>query len=110
GAAFSTPEDLCRGIALFNPHAAVRYNGQLIRAPVPLKQRWTANKPTSPHWYGQRQLCDLVAAHLKREREEGDSKPRLLRAFIGNFHGLTGNLKTRAVLESVGLVGRRLTD
>jgi hypothetical protein len=96
--AFSNARDLCRAFALFNPHAAIRYNGDLVKGPVPVK-RWSACERTSPHWYGAQHLRDLIAAHLARERAGLDA-PRHLRELVNNFDGLSSNARTKAAGRS----------
>jgi DNA topoisomerase VI subunit B len=108
GGALYRPADLARAFALFNPHARVSFGGKLLLKPAPL-QKWNASRPTSPHWYDERQLSDLIAAHVHRERT-GQAEPMLLRDFIQNFAGLDGPSRARKVLADAGLSGLRLAD
>jgi len=100
--------ELLRSFAAFNPHAAVRLDGRPLLAPAPLA-KWSASDRSSAHWYTERQLADLVAAHIHRERR-GLCKPRSVRELVTNFHGLSGSRKAPAVLAEAGLVGKGLPE
>jgi DNA topoisomerase VI subunit B len=105
---FYQPSDLACAFALFNPHARISFGGEVLLDPVPV-EKWNACEPTSPHWYDVRQLSNLIAGHLHRERT-GAAKPMLVRDFVRNFAGLTGTATARDVLQRAGLSGLRLAD
>jgi hypothetical protein len=102
------PLDLARAFALFNPHAGVSFGGKVLLEPVALK-KWNACRPTSPNWYDIRQLSDLIAAHVHRERT-GQAEPMLVRDFVQGFAGLDGPSRAKKVLADAGLSGLRLAD
>jgi hypothetical protein len=67
----------------------------------PAWRKWTPSAPTSPHWYRVADLERLAGAYLSHDRQRNAT--RLLRDFLGQFDGLTGTAKRKAVLEAVGL-------
>jgi len=104
--------DLAAGYALFNPHLALTLETPpgafRWQATAPGWQKWTPSSPTSPHWYTDAQLADLIAAYLVVEREAG--RARTVRDLIAEFRGLSSTAKLRAVAEAAGLHGARLAD
>jgi DNA topoisomerase VI subunit B len=74
--------------------------------------KWAPSAPTCPHWYRVTDLERLAGAYLSHDRER--KAVRLLRDFVGEFSGLSGTGKRKAVLDAVGLqrapLERLLTD
>ena len=57
--------------------------------------KWTPSTPSSPHWYDRAAFSALVHSHIRT----GVAKP--LGSFIGEFDGLSGSAKQKAVRASV---------
>jgi Histidine kinase-, DNA gyrase B-, and HSP90-like ATPase len=93
----------------FNPHLSLTATwvcGGLRRqwtgaAVDPGWVKWVPSAPTCPHWYRVADLERLAGAFLSHDRER--RTVRLLRDFLGEFNGLSGTAKRKAVLEAVGL-------
>jgi DNA topoisomerase VI subunit B len=58
-------------------------------------RKWLPSRPTSPHWYDQDNLRDLISALLAA----GEDKP--LGGFIREFDGLTSTAKARKLAAMV---------
>ncbi len=101
--------ELANAFATFNPDAEFWLDGRLIRRPPGSPDRWCAHQATSPHWYDEGQLRDLIAAYVIRERQEG-LRPMSLREFVSGFNGLSGSTKPRLVLESASVGRPNLAD
>ncbi len=88
--------DLVESYAAFNPHATFRLNRTLYKRSAPRWQKWLPNDPTSPHWYTQETLRDLIAAYVAEERRQG-RKVKTVRSFVSEFRGLSSTIKQKAV-------------
>ena len=98
-------QQLVRAFAWFNPHAALRgvwFGREFINvaATNPHWEKWRPRNPTSSHWYDEARLQRYLAAHVARDRDLGQS--RTVRAFIGEFRGLTGTARQRRILAEIG--------
>jgi hypothetical protein len=71
-------------------------------------KKWLPSWPTDPHWYTPQRLRDLVAAYVARER--GGARPKTVKEFLGEFHGLRGSAKQATVAAAAGLSRARLGD
>src|SRR5262249_350307 len=71
-------------------------------------QKWLPNRPTDPHWYAPERLRSLLGAYISKEREGG--KPRTVREFISEFHGLKSPARQAAACKTAGLHGAYLHD
>jgi hypothetical protein len=94
----------------FNPHLTVRgawFGHRFINvlATIPDWKKWRPRDPTSAHWYDDQRLQRYLAAHAAHDRDRGRS--RMLRAFIGEFHGLSGTALQRKILNEVGCSQQR---
>ena len=88
--------DLVGGYALFNPHATFTLEDTEYQATDTAWQKWRPNMPTSPHWYNDATLRDLIAAYINTEKQ------RTVREFVSEFRGLSSTIKQRVgVQESV---------
>jgi DNA topoisomerase VI subunit B len=100
---------IVRRFAFLNPHLTItatwvdeeRRVQNKYGAVDPAWRKWTPSAPTSPHWYRVADLERLAGAYLSHDRQRNAT--RLLRDFLGQFDGLTGTAKRKAVLEAVGL-------
>lgn len=94
-----------------NPHLTlgIAWDGdtRVLNATSPEWVKWRPSDPTSPHWYDPESLARLIAAYLNHDLEKG--KERTVREFIGEFNGLAGSAKQKAVLESTGLARQPLS-
>jgi DNA topoisomerase VI subunit B len=101
-----------RAYATFNPHAALELQtaeGSLFYAATDLAwQKWLPSRPTSPHWYTPERLRALMAAYITEE--PGGAKPKTLREFVSEFHGLAGTAKQKSVVGAAGLANAWLHD
>jgi hypothetical protein len=64
-------------------------------------KKWRPCDPVSAHWYSPDRLGRLVAAYIGHDEQNG--RTRTVREFIGEFHGLSGTQKQKAVLDATGL-------
>jgi DNA topoisomerase VI subunit B len=103
---------IVEGFAIFNPHATIRLDwfGEQTtwNATNQGWQKWNPCRPTSPHWYKQRDLERLIGAYVTHDREAGTD--RLVSEFVGEFDGLTGSQKRAKVLREVDLHRIRLSE
>jgi DNA topoisomerase VI subunit B len=104
--------DLLSTYALFNPHAHFTLRtpeGKQTHEPtVTAWAKWRPSDPTSPHWYTPERLSTLIAGYLTAEQEGG--RVVTVRDFVGEFAGLSGTAKRKAVVAAAGLVGKSLHD
>jgi DNA topoisomerase VI subunit B len=89
----------------FNPHLTLRgvwFGREFInvRATNPNWEKWRPRNPTSPHWYDESRLTRYLAAHVARDRDLGQQ--RTVRAFIGEFRGLSRTSVQRKILAELG--------
>lgn len=90
-----------------NPHATFTcrsgYHSRVYSATNTDWHKWTVSKPTPAHWYTPAQMRSLIAAHLKHDAKT------TLRQFVGQFAGLSGTQKQKAVIEAANS-GATLAD
>jgi DNA topoisomerase VI subunit B len=105
-------EELVETYAAFNPHASLTLEAPAWRetytATTPGWTKWRPRDPTSPHWYTPDLFTALLSAYLYLERNGG--KPKTLREFVSEFHGLSGSAKQKETLDIAELSGRYLHD
>ena len=97
----------------FNPHLTLRgvwFGREFInvKATNPGWQKWLPRDPTSPHWYDESRLQRYLAAHVARDRDLGQH--RTVRAFVGEFRGLSGTAVQRKILAEVGCSHQSLSQ
>jgi hypothetical protein len=63
--------------------------------------KWKPSDPTSPHWYDLERFQRLVAAYVAHDADNG--RGRTVREVVGEFRGLSGSAKGKAVLAAAGL-------
>ena len=73
----------------------------------PAWKKWLPSEPTSPHWYGQKELDRLVSAYIAHDQDRGAD--RSVRELVKEFRGLTGTAKQKAVLDETGLTRTNLS-
>ena len=97
--------------AAVNPHASFSYHGgfqiDLNRTSTECS-KWTPSNPTSAHWYDRERITSLIGAYLANERETDTH--RTVRDFVGEFKGLAGTVKRKAVTEELDLSRSYLED
>jgi hypothetical protein len=93
--------------AAVNPHATFTCRSgeksRVYSATNPDWHKWHVSKPTPAHWYTPAQMRSLIAAHLNRDAKT------TLRQFVGQFAGLSGTQKQKAVIGAAN-VGATLAD
>lgn len=98
--------------SLFNPHATfvLEENGEIRRfGPTASNwSKWLPTDPTSPHWYNTETLENLIASYVAAERT--GARARTVREFAGEFRGLAGTGKQKAVTSAAGLERAYLHD
>jgi DNA topoisomerase VI subunit B len=106
---------IAEDFTFLNPHLGltVQWYGRTrldipARSPDWLKRKWLPSYPTCPHWYTQEQFDRLVSAYIAYDQDKGTD--RTIRKFLGEFRGLTGTAKQKAVLEATGLARVNLSD
>jgi DNA topoisomerase VI subunit B len=97
--------ELVEAYSWLNPHLTLRgvWLGRdfvNMRATNPDWEKWRPCNPTSPHWYDQARLQRYMAAHVARDRDLGQE--RTVRAFVGEFRGLSSTAIQRKILTEVG--------
>lgn len=100
-------DEIIRDYAVFNPHAEFILNGFSYKPTLQEWNKWKTDFPTSPHWYNEYTLRDLIAAYVSHEKEE-NAKPKTVREFISEFRGLSSTRKQKKVIE--GYSGTFLHD
>jgi DNA topoisomerase VI subunit B len=108
---FYREQDLAQALLLLiadysalNRHASFQFNDQRFPASDPSWTKWSADDPTSPHWYQAEHLRALIAAHI-------NGADRFVRDFVGEFAGLSGTVVRKTVLAEAGIsAGKRLSD
>lgn len=97
--------------AWLNPHLtiAVDWFGDRpdMVATDPAWTKWKPSDPTSPHWYSGEHIERLIAGYLRDDA--GHNRKRTLREFVGEFRGLSGSTKSKAVLDAIGLTREPLS-
>lgn len=93
-------DDLVRNYALFNPHATFTLGAVTYKATNPTWKKWIPTNPTSPHWYTDAQLSELIAAYIRAEKQI------TIREFVSEFSGLSGTAKQKQVTEQTNLRGK----
>ena len=103
---------LVEGFGLFNPHANITLDWfgteSRWKATDPAWEKWTPDRPTSPHWYELRHMERLIAAYLTHDQDAGPD--RLVSDLIAEFDGLSGSQKRSKVLADVDMKRVRLSD
>jgi hypothetical protein len=98
--------------AAFNPHLQVTYRGPDADGIIPRGtsewRKWRPRDPTSSHWYSVERLQALIAAYLTDERQGG--RARTVRELVTEFHGLSGSVKPKRVLDTAGFSRAYLHD
>ena len=88
------------------------YSGPDCEGPIPRTSpgwhKWRPRDPTSPYWYSVERLRALIAAYLTAEKHGG--RARTARELVAEFHGLSGSVKPKRVLEAAGLSRTYLHD
>ena len=92
--------DLLAAYATLNPHATFTLGQKRFEATVSQWGKWNASNPTSPHWYTQELLRDLIAAYLANNHD------KTIREFISEFRGLSSSQKQKIVTDKVEAHGR----
>jgi DNA topoisomerase VI subunit B len=105
GNAASRFKELVEAYAWLNPHLTLRgiwFGREFVnvKATDPDWEKWRPRNPTSPHWYDQARLQRYMAAHVARDRDLGQE--RTVRAFVGEFRGLSSTAIQRKILTEVG--------
>lgn len=91
-----TPEELVWAYSVFNPHATFNIGETEYTATIPDLQKWQTDQPTSPHWYNEFTLRDLVAAYVSHERDNG-GRAKTVRDFVSEFRGLSSTAKQKRI-------------
>jgi DNA topoisomerase VI subunit B len=104
---------IAENYAWLNPHLSIHIDwfGQRmvdITARETGWAKWKPRDPTSPHWYRPTDLARLVGAYIDHDARAGLS--RTVREFIGEFRGLSGSAKQKAVASAARLTGASLGD
>jgi DNA topoisomerase VI subunit B len=113
GHTFYSANRLVHEYATFNPHAAFAVETAdgtqvSLRPSNPSWHKWLPSSPTSCHWYTPELLRNLIAAYVAAERY--GKKPKTVREFVSEFHGLSGSMKPKRVVAAAGLGGAWLHD
>jgi DNA topoisomerase VI subunit B len=94
-----------------NPHLSLTVDWfgerRVVKATDPVWQKWLPSDPTSAHWYSAEHLDRLIAGYITDDDRKG--RQRTIREFVGDFAGLSGTAKQRAVLEETGLARMNLS-
>lgn len=105
-------ERCLRAYAAFNPHAAFELKlvgeSDSFPAAVPGWSKWLPSRPTSAHWYNPDRLVGLICACIAEESR--GAKPKTVREFVSEFHGLAGTSKQKEVVAAAGLKNAWLRD
>jgi hypothetical protein len=72
-----------------------------VAATTPAWRKWLPAHPTDSHWYTAERFERLVCGYLAHDAING--RERTVRELVGEFHGLTGSAKQKAVLAETGL-------
>ncbi len=104
---FPSARTLIENYAAFNPHASFVFEGTTYRATAPSWRKWQPGNPTDPHWYARETLRDLMAAYIRKERDN-EQKRRTVRAFVSEFRGLSSTAKQKQITD--GLAGVYLDE
>jgi len=102
---------LAADAAFLNPHLTITLNWfgeKSVTAGDAGWSKWKPKDPTCPHWYGVDNLARLIGAYIAHDSDHGGR--RTLREFIGEFRGLSGTAKQKAVAAACGLSGAALDD
>jgi DNA topoisomerase VI subunit B len=98
--------------ATFNPHAHLELRtdeGTWFFSPTyPDWEKWRPSRATCPHWYTLERFCALIAANINAE--SGGAKPKSVREFVSEFHGLSSTAKQKEVVAAAGLTNLFLHD
>lgn len=104
--------EMLQGFALFNPHVHFTLDWFGTRrqwcATAPDWCKWTADKPTSPHWYEVEHFKRLIGAYVTDDRDRGED--RLVGDLVAEFDGLSGSRKRTQVLSATDLKRTRLSE
>jgi hypothetical protein len=105
---------IAAGYGVLNPHLTLQafWDGEpFVKLPA-TDQDWhpfRACDPTSAYWYDVPRLARYAAAHVARDQDRGQPRPRTVRDFIAEFRGLSGSSKQKAVLAESELTRQPLT-
>ena len=109
---YKSVDELIEKYAAFNPHASFTLDTpdwmDTYPATTPGWTKWHPSDPTSPHWYPPEHFVSLLCAYLNLEWHGG--KPKTLREFVSEFHGLSASSKQKETLDLARLSGRYLRD
>ncbi len=72
-------------------------------------RKWRPSDPTSPHWYDSARLGRLIVAHIAHAEDHKKPCPTV-REFVGEFRGLSGTAKAKAICEALGASRQSLAD
>lgn len=104
--------EMLQGFALFNPHVHFTLDWFGARkewnATISDWNKWSADKPTSPHWYELEHFRRLIGAYVTHDRDDGED--RLIADLVSEFDGLSGSRKRTQVLNATGLKRTRLSE
>ena len=91
--------------AWLNPHLHLIIDWLGVRSVIeptdPSWAKWRPSDPTSPHWYRPDHLQRLIAGYIAHDQDNGNA--RTVRELVGEFRGLSGSAKQKAVLDATGL-------
>jgi DNA topoisomerase VI subunit B len=91
--------------AWLNPHLTItaEWFGERVSAKATelAWAKWNPSDPTSPHWYTPQHLERLITAYIAHDADHG--RERTVREVVGEFRGLSGTAKQKAVLDATGL-------
>lgn len=116
--ASNEPDDKSRFLSFagrflwLNPHLSLTFDwfGDRIAISRTAEDwsKWKPSDPTSPHWYTPERLGRLVAAYISHDADKGRQKT--VGEFVGEFRGLSGSAKRKAILNATGLFRAELSD
>jgi hypothetical protein len=92
---------------LFNPHLTIQlqWGGRHgAEGWFSNWRKWKPSDPTPAHWYSQERFKRLMAAHVSRDQDLGQSQT--VREFVAQFRGLSGSLKRTQVVDEADISGR----
>jgi len=105
---------LAESFSWLNPHLGitVTWDGQRLidfAASDPAWVKWRPSDATSAHWYNEQCLRRLMGAYIADDEDHGREQ-RFVSDFIGEFRGLSGSAKKKAVLEAAGAARMTLPE
>ena len=95
-----------------NPHLSLTVDWfgewRVMKATTLAWPKWLPSNPTCSHWYTTERLERLIAGYISHDEAKG--RDRTVREFVGEFAGLTGTAKQKAVLTATGLTRMNLSS